>query len=833
MSRCLRWSLAVWMVATGWSLQAWVQDGGAESVRLQAAPAPPGVGQASPAARIAEAPSVSVRAVLDRYCVVCHNGRLKTAGLMLDSMDADDVGGDPEAWERVVRKLRGRTMPPARRPRPDKVTYAAVAASLEGPLDRLAAAHPNPGRTTAHRLNRTEYTNVIRDLLALEIDATELLPADDADLGFDNMADILSFSPVLLERAMLAARKISLLALGDPTAPLTADTYTVPKMRFQDGRMDEELPFGSRGGLAVRHHFPADAEYDIKILLRRQLYDYIRGLQRRQQLEVRVDGARAKVFMVGGDVPGTPPPRAYAGAHITDRAWEEHTQHSDRDLEVRIFVKAGSHIVGVSFLQGRSERDGVLQPRSTGKHLALTETWSSPSEAPEAAVDRVLITGPHGASGLSETASRKKLLICRPGTSLEEEPCATRILSTLARRAFRRPLTSDDVATLMRFYNEGRSEGGFEDGLRRGLESILVDPEFLFRIERDPESPAPVYRVSDLELASRLSFFLWSSIPDDELLDLAAAGTLSEPAVLEQQFRRMLADARSTALVDNFAAQWLGLRKLRAISPTPELFADFDDNLREAFRRETELFVESQIREDRSVPELLGADYTWVNERLAEHYGIPNVSGSRFRRVGVPDGTRGGILGQGSILTVTSYPTRTSPVVRGHWLLEQILGTPPPPPPPNVPGLPESGEGNKPASVRERLELHRKNPICANCHAPMDPLGFALENYDAIGKWRTTNEAGGPIDASGVFPDGTTFDGLGGLKTVLESQEEQFVTTLTEKLLTYALGRGLEYYDMPQVRSIVRQAAADDYRWSSLLLEIVRSVPFQMRGSES
>ena len=776
----------------------------------------------------------SARAVLNRYCVTCHNARLQTAGLLLDTMDVERVGDHAEAWEKVVRKLRTGAMPPVGRPRPDKTTYAAVATSLETALDRVAAANPNPGRTTAHRLNRREYARAVRDLLGLEVDGSALLPPDNADLGFDNMADILSVSPALLDRYIFAARKISGLAVGDPTVVPITETYVVPKMRFQDHRMSEDLPFGSRGGIAIRHDFPLDAEYEIKIRLRRQLYDYVRGLQNPQQLEVRVGGARVAVFTVGG-APGTAPPQTFAGAALGDREWEDYTLHADDNLVARFSAKAGPRVLGVSFVQGRSERDGVLQPRATGKVLAIAERWSSPSEAPEAAVEHVSVSGPFNATGLGETPSRQQLFVCRPTRSAEEEPCAREILSTIARRAFRRPLTSGDLDTLLAFYETGRSAGGFETGLRRGLESILIDPEFLFRFERDPvEVPAATaYRLSELELASRLSFFLWSSIPDDELLDLATRGKLHDPVVLEQQVRRMLADSRSQALVDGFAIQWLALRKLQSMGPTPELFPEFDDSLREAFQRETELFVESQLREDRSVLDLLRANYTFANERLARHYGIPNVYGSRFRRVTFTDGARGGLLGQGSILSVTSYPTRTSPVLRGHWLLERILGAPPPPPPPDVPSLPDRGEGGRPASVRERLEQHRNNPVCASCHAPMDPLGFALENFDAIGMWRTTGEAGAAIDASGVFPDGTEFQGLAGLKTILLSEREQFVRTVTEKLTTYALGRGVEYYDMPAVRQIIRDAVPHDYRWSSLVLGIVKSVPFQMRRSES
>ena len=777
--------------------------------------------------------AAQVRAVLDRYCVTCHNGRLRTAGLALDTLGVGQVGGHAEAWEKVVRKLRARAMPPAGRPRPDQATYEAVASVLETALDRAAADHPNPGRTATHRLNRSEYANAIRDLLALEVDGRALLPPDDADLGFDNMADILSMSPARLERYLSAARRIARLALGDPAGAPTSETYVVPKLRFQDHRMSEDLPFGSRGGLAIRHHFPADAEYDIRIRLRRQLYGYIRGLQTRQQLEVRIDGRRVAAFTLGGPR-GTAPPQTYTGTVLGDRAWEEHTLHGDDPLALRVPVAAGPRRLGVAFVQERTERDGVLQPRATAKTLAIAERWSSPSEAPEAAVELVSVSGPFHATGPGETPSRRRILVCEPAGAAEEEPCARKVLSTIARRAYRRPLTPPDVEALLALYAAGRREGGFEAGVRRGLEGILVDPEFLFRIERDRAgAPDGAHPVSDLELASRLSFFLWSSIPDDELLETAASGRLREPAVLERQVRRMLADARAQALVDGFATQWLGLRRLRSVVPAPDLFPEFDDNLREAFEQETKLFVGSQLRADLSVLDLLRADYTFVNERLARHYGIPNVYGSRFRRATFDDGARGGLLGQGSILTATSYPTRTSPVLRGNWLLEHILGAPPPPPPPDVPALPDRGAGGRPASVRERLERHRDNPVCASCHARMDPLGFALEHFDAIGQWRATGAAGAAIDAAGLFPDGTAFHGLAGLKTVLLGDHEQFVRTVAEKLTTYALGRGVQHYDMPAVRRIVRESAAHDYRWSSLVLGIVRSLPFQMRRSES
>jgi hypothetical protein len=766
--------------------------------------------------------------------VTCHNERLKTAGLLLDKMDPAHPGADAAKWEKVAIKLRAGTMPPLGSPRPDKATYESVATAVENALDREAANNVNPGRTSPHRLNRTEYGNAIRDLLDLTIDPTAYLPADDTDLGFDNMADILSVSPALLERSMSAARKISRLAVGDPV-PRPASTYLAGKMKFQDYRMDEALPFGSRGGLAVRHYFPADGEYTVKITLKKNLYDLIKGLQTAQKLEVRLDGQKITVFDVG-PAPGRPAPRSLGGATAGSPDWEVYSHEMDKYLSIRFTAPAGPHVVGVSFLQTRTERDYIMQPRPTGKPLATDEGFSSASEAPEAAVDSVTVDGPYNVTGLGDTPSRRKIFVCRPTKASEEEACAKTILSKLGRRAYRRPLTGSDVEPLMAFYKTARSEGkDFDSGIQRGLEAILASPEFLFRIERDPANIAPGtnYRLSDVELASRLSFFLWSSIPDDELLDVAAAGKLKDPAVLERQVKRMLADERATALVDNFASEWLQLRKMRTVAPVPEWNIYFDDNLRDGFEKETKMFIESQIREDRSLVDLLRANYSFLNERLAQHYGVPNIYGSRFRRVEFKDGIRGGLLGQGSILTLTSYPNRTSVVLRGHWLLDNILGAPPNPPPPNVPSLPDKGEDGKPASNRELLERHRKNPVCANCHAGMDPLGFALENFDPIGQWRELGPDMKPVDATGSLLDGTKFEGLAGLKAMLMSRQADFVRAVTEKLLIYSLGRGLSHSDAPVVRQVVRQAAPGDYRWSSIILGITKSTPFQMRRSES
>src|SRR5262245_15719782 len=726
-------------------------------------PAAPGsriVSSQTPSSNPVRPGAGSERALFDKYCVTCHNQRRKTAGLMLDTMDLDHVGDHAAVWEKVVQKLRTHEMPPPGLPRPDRASYRAAAESLESALDRAAAAKPNPGRVPIHRLNRAEFTNAVRDLLGLDIDRQSLLPADEADRhGFDNIAGVLSVSPALLERYMSAAARISRLAVGDSTIVPVFETYKNPKLLAQDDRMNEDLPFGSRGGLAIHHHFPLDAEFVVKIRLQRELYGYILGLGKPHRLEVRLDGALVKRFTVGGEGKGTPAPATFVGNMLGAPEWEHYMQWAAAALEFRTPVKAGMHLVGVSFIDTPSEPEGVLQPPQTGFDRATNELYHG-----NPAVDRVAIGGPYSASGPGDSPTRRKVFICRPAASDDEKPCARQILSTLARRAYRRPVTDKDVETLLTFYDDGRRIGGFDQGIQRALERLLTDPDFLFRIERDPANlpPATPYRLTDIELASRLSFFLWSSIPDDELLDVAARGELTDPVVLERQVRRMLGDARSKALVSNFAAQWLGLRKIAGLTPDPDTFPDFDDNLRAAFVAETELFVDSQLREDRSLVDLLNADYTFVNERLARHYRIPHVYGNRFRKVTL-DEDRRGLLGQGSILALTSYPNRTSPVLRGKWLLDNILGTPPPPPPPDVPDLAETGEGGKRASLRERMEQHRKNTVCAGCHMRMDPLGFALENFDAIGKWRATSEDA-PIDPSAALPDGSQFEGIVGLR---------------------------------------------------------------------
>ena len=770
------------------------------SVALVAAP------RQEPGATVAS--SDAVGAVLDQYCVTCHNERRRIADLTLDTLDRSDVTADTKTWEKVIRKLRVRAMPPMGRPRPDDATTDAVAAWLETTIDRAAASAPNPGRRPAlHRLSRTEYQHAVRDLLALdhlpkELDIAVMLPADNATSGFDNLADLLFVSPTLMERYLGAARKISRLAVGDPTMLPIVDTYRLDRDLVQDGHV-EGLPLGTRGGTRVRTHLPLDGEYLITI-------EFRSAAREPHDVEVSVDGERVRLFTIGENSPE----RLASGVFTFD---------ADPDLQVRVPLRAGPRDVAVAFL-----------PKSGALPEGQVRAYRSRSRQP--AIASLIISGPYGADGAGDTPSRRQIFTCRPGTraaAADEAACARTIMSTLARRAYRRPVRDDDLERLQPFYEQGRLEGGFERGIQRVIERVLVSPEFLFRVERDPAEVAAggVYRVNALELASRLSFFLWSSIPDDELLDVAIRGELREPAVLVRQVRRMLTDPRSETLVTNFAEQWLFLRDVDAKEPDAGFFPGFDENLRLAFRRETELFVDSILRDDRNVLDLLTANHTFVNERLAKHYGIPHVYGSHFRRVELTDENRRGLLGQGSILTLTSYATRTSPVLRGKWILENLLSSPPPPPPPDVPGLDATTDDGRPRSMREAMEQHRANPVCASCHQRMDPLGFALENFDAIGRWRTLSESNTVIDATGVLPNGTRFEGPAGLRTELRRSPEQFVTTLTEKLMTYAIGRSLEYFDAPTVRAIVRDAARDDYHFASIVIGIVNSTPFQMRTS--
>jgi hypothetical protein len=770
----------------------------------------------------------SHRATLNRYCVTCHNEKLKTADLVLDQADVDNPGANAEIWEKVTKKLRARAMPPAGMPRPDETTYQSLTAHLEAALDRAATASPNPGRPTAHRLNRAEYANAIRDLLALEIDSASLLPPDEAYFGFDNNGEVLTVSPLLMERYMIAAGKISRLAIGNPAIRPGAEEYKVSQSLIQDDRQSEDLPFGSRGGVAIRHTFPLDGEYVIRIRLQRNDDGFIRGMGEAHPLDVRLDRSRIKLFTVGGERKGRSGPlfTRNSSDYRGDPEQVDYEMTGDSALEVRFPAKAGTRQLEVAFLKKRAQPEGVLQGRMLLADLPAFRGG-------EPGIESVLIIGPYNSKGEAETPSRSKIFVCTPAADSEEESCARKILATIGRRAFRRPVSDRELQHLLRIYQSGRKEGSFEAGIEMALQRILAGPEFLFRIERDPPGIAPntAYRADDLELASRLSFFLWSSLPDEELLDLAERGQLHDREVLDQQVRRMLSDPRSKALVSNFGGQWLAIRNVRAVSPDPKLFPNFDDELRVAFQKETELFFESQIREDRPLMGLLSADYTFVNERLARHYGIPNIFGSSFRRITLADEARKGLLGQGTILTTTSRGNRTAPVLRGKWVLDNLLGIPPPPPPANVAAsLPEKSDDGKVLTVRQQLETHRNNPACSPCHSLMDPIGFSLENFSAIGQWRTM-DSGMPLDASGALYDGTKFQGPVELRKLLLEREELIVHTVTEKLLTYALGRGLESYDQPAVRSILRESAPRNYRWSSLILGIVNSTPFQMRRS--
>lgn len=744
---------------------------------------------------------------IQSHCLGCHDTADRKAGLALDELLVADIESNAEAWEKVVRKLSARQMPPRESPRPLERDFNAAVVALESSLDAAAARTPNPGRTeTFRRLNRTEYQNSIRDLLGLNVDVTSILPADDSSHGFDNVT-VTGLSPTLLNRYISAGQKISRLAVGAaPRAP-GGDTFRIRPDVTQDVHI-AGLPFGTRGGALISYHFPQDGEYEIQVHLMRDRNEGIEGLSEPHELEMQVDRERVELFTV------KPPPKGQSDQSV------------DANLKSRIKLTAGQHNVGVAFLKKPSS----LQESSRQPLNVHFNYYRHPRLGP--AVYEVSIIGPFEATGPGQTESRRRIFSSMPTGPDDEADCARRVVSDLARRAYRRPVDEDDLKGPLEFYRRGRAEGGFEVGIEAALGALLVNPQFLFRIERDPSGigPGTPYRISGPELASRISFFLWSSMPDDELLELAVRGELSQPEVLEKQVRRMLADDRSKSLASNFAGQWLYLRNLDAAVPDMRLFPDFDDNLRQALRQETELFFESIVREDRSVLDLLKADYTYLNERLAKHYGIPHVYGSRFRRVNVDEPShRGGLLRHGSILTVSSYATRTSPVIRGHWILQNLVGTPPPPPPPDVPALEENTVSSL-LSMRERLQQHRANAACASCHQQMDPVGFSLENFDAVGRWRAT-DAGLPIDASGGFVDGSEFIGVSGLEQALLSRPELFVRTMTEKLLTFGLGRGVEYHDAPAVRKIVRDARNDHYRFSRLILGIIKSTPFQMRTS--
>jgi len=758
---------------------------------------------------------------------------------MLDTVDLAKPGANAETLEKVIAKLRAGSMPPPGMPRADEAAYHAVASALENVIDQAWAANPNPGRIGAvQRLNRAEYNNAIRDLFALDMDVKALLPGDDtADGSFDNFADTLSISTAHLERYMSVARQVTRLATGLPPAKPTTERFEVPLLVLQDDRMDENLPFGSRGGIAIHYDFPVDGEYLIKVRLQRQYQDYLKGMGWPQQVDIRLDGKLLKRFTVGGAGKGRAAASSYAGdgepGFAGDPEWETYMQLTgDAGLEVRVPVQAGSRVVGVSFVRELWEPEGLPQPTQLGRVIANDQVYMG-----NANIGSVQVGGPYQVQGpATNTASRKAIYVCQPPKAVpEQRACAATILSRMARLAYRRPVTKADTDTLLEFFDKGRQDGGtFDNGIQFALERMLVDPDFLLRVVRDPAAKAATYRLSDLELASRLSFFLWSSIPDDRLLTLAEHKELSNPQALEKEVRRMLADPRANeALVNDFAAQWLNLRQVEDVVVDPVKYPNYDESLLQAFQKETEMFVGSTLREDRPVQDLLDADYTFVNERLARHYGLPGVYGSRFRRVTLPDhNQRGGLLAQGALLVTTSYPDRTSPVLRGKWLLNNIFGTPIPPPPPGVNATLETKPGTIPPTMRERLSQHRTQSTCNSCHSVIDPLGFSLENFDVVGGWRTINEAGKPVDASGTTAGGMKIDGLSGLRAALLKDPEQFPRTVTEKLMAYALGRRLEYYDEPSVRKIVRDAAAKQYRWSSLIVGIAESPAFLMRTSQ-
>lgn len=754
--------------------------------------------------RSAQNSAPALAGFVDHYCADCHDPDSKKGDLDLVTLCRNPVQTQSEGWEKVVRQLRARQMPPSDKKRPSEREYNAVLDRLEGELDSFYVRRPDPGRTESlRRLNRTEYQNAIRDLLALDVDAASLLPKDDAGHGFDNVT-VSTLSPTLLDRYLSAAQKISRLAVGS-VQRVGGDTFRPAPDLTQESHVDG-LPFGTRGGMCIPYTFPQDAEYEVQVRLTRDRNDEVEGLRERHQMDVLLDGERCASFSIE-------PPK--------DRNFDA----VDRHLKARIRVKAGPHRVGVTFVK---QSGSLIETLREPYHVHFN-MHRHPRLGP--AVYQVSINGPYEAEGPGTSPSRQRIFIVRPSKPEQEESCAKQIFLALARRAYRRPVTDEDIEKPLSFFHAARQESGFDGGIEAGLAAILVSPNFLLRIEKDPENVAGqrAYRISDLELASRLSFFLWSSLPDETLLTLAERGELHQSGVLEKQTRRMLADPRAKALASNFAGQWLYLRNLDSFTPDLRLFPDFDDNLRQALKQETELFFDSVVREDRSVLTLLKADYTFLNQRLAEHYGIPNVYGSRLRRVVVAGQGRGGLLRQGSVLAVTSYATRTSPVMRGKWILDNLMGTPPPPPPGNVPALKDNAIAAN-LSVRERLAEHRANPQCASCHKRIDPPGFALENFDAVGRWRRLEE-GKAVDASGGLPDGSECMGVDALEQGLLQRPELFVGTLTEKLMTFALGRGVDAHDAPAIRTIVRDAKAHENKFSAVVIGITQSIPFTMRRS--
>ena len=796
------------------------------TAQLSGARAPEATPQAAPTGTAATTTTSAsdLKATVDAYCVTCHNQRLKTGGLTLDDVSLSDPGAHADVWEKVIRKVRGGMMPPPGVPRPPAPAQTALISFLETTLDRAALAAPNPGRPLAHRLNRSEYANAIRDLLDLHIDPSTMLPSDDSAGGFDNNADVLGVSPVLLESYLTAAERVAALALGDPKLPPVGEVFRVRQDASQDKHV-EGMPIGTVGGQALDLTLPLDGEYQFEVRLFRTNLGTMRGLEYSHQLEIAVDGERVHLASFGGDkeIAASSENPTLTGNDVDGR------------FTARVPLKAGPRRITIAFI----EKTHALNTRRLQNYVRSSADTIDFSGYPH--IDQIIFTGPFNPTGPGDTPSRRRIFVCRPADTADEEPCATRILSTLGRRAYRGDFTPDDQRVLLDFFRRGRADGRtFESGIDLALRRLLASPKFAFRVERDPAGVAAgsAYALNDLELASRLSFFLWSSIPDDELLALAAKKTLRQPATLERQVRRMLGDPKAQALVDNFVGQWLQLRNLRNKQPNSHEFPDFDDNLRRALDTELELFFASIVREDRNVLDLMTADYTFVNERLARHYGIANVYGSHFRRVTLTDETRKGLLGKGAILLVTSHAHRTSPVLRGKWVLENVLGTPPPPPPDVVPPFEEEAGAARPKSVRERMEQHRRNPACASCHRMIDPAGLALENFDATGAWRTRDGGtrGATVDASGQLVDGTRINGVVELRQALLREPPTFVKTLTERLLTYALGRGLIAADMPTVRTIVRDAEKDQYRFSAIVLGVVRSVPFQKRlkapGSE-
>jgi hypothetical protein len=743
------------------------------------------------------------------YCVQCHVGPKAAAGLNMLPLDLDNLDKHGMVWEKLIKKLKNREMPPPGSARPDDATYQLAIQAIEAGRDHAVMSRPNPGRPTLHRINRAEYANVMRDLLGLDVDVSDLLPTDDAGYGFDNIGDVLTVSPSLLERYLLAAGKIARQAVGDATMPPTYATYSISHALHQDDRMSAAMPIGSRGGTAVDHFFPVDGEYEISLGLQKGRAEQLLGNEHERKLDLRLDDQRLELFTL---------PAATRRRVNNDDPLPESPESM---LHVRLPVAAGTHNIVATFLKDTVVPEGIIFKPRDGNVDAHFE-----------GVGSISVSGPFNAKGPGATPSRDKIFVCHPTAAAEEDACAEKIITNLAKHAYRRPTVSDSLPQLMALYKQGKETGGFESGIRLALQKVLVSPEFLFRVELAPAGAAPgtVYQISDVELASRLSFFLWSSIPDDELLAVAERGELRDSAMLERQVRRMLADPRSDSLIKNFVGQWLFLRNIPNIQPDVTIFTYFDDNLREAMGKETELVVTNSMREDSSIIDLLKTNYTYVNQRLAEHYGIPGIYGNQFRRIDVTDPNRMGLLGQASISAVTAYPNRTAPTIRGKWVLEQLFGSPPPPPPPNVPTLKED-DTRKVLTMRERMEEHRVAPQCAVCHKIMDPIGFALENFDGLGKWRDTyNEASeGAIDSSGVLPDGTPFNGPAGLREILLTKKRDvYVENFTERLLTYALGRGVEEYDRPIIRRITRQSAQDDYRWSSIILNIVKSLPFQL-----